>query len=473
LIDGSIVDRSVAGGDASRAEAAWLGTAPGDIRSLYQRLLPFDFLDQLRQNGSVRENNRIYTVLVVMWLMIAQRLQGNATLQWGVLELLCGLPASFWPSPCKRLQVGAQGERPRLSSNTGSYNNARQQLPVSIVEQAFDRVFQQLIAETDSPGAPPGPVFFLDGTSLRMPNTPELRKLYQPGSNQNGASHWPLLRMIVAHDLYTGLAMRPEWGAMNGDEAVSEQGLLERAVERLPAGAALLGDANFGVFSVAYAADRRSHRVILRLTTARAQHLLGGPLQDGIDRRIQWKPTRDDRRNHSELPENACVCGRVIVLSVQPSNGSAPFLLALFTTLETPAEQIVPLYGKRWDIETDLRSLKSTLQLEQLSCTSPEMVAKEIDLAMLAYNLVRAVTYLAARKTGGLPRSFSFTRVRQVINAFAPRIAAAQDEQEARKLWDDMMYYVGQAKLPQRKRPRPCYPRAVWPQPYKYPKRKE
>jgi hypothetical protein len=36
--------------------------------------------------------------------------------------------------------------------------------------------------------------------------------------------------------------------------------------------------------------------------------------------------------------------------------------------------------------------LKGTLELEQLTCTSPEMVAKEIDVAMLAYNLVRAVT---------------------------------------------------------------------------------
>jgi hypothetical protein len=35
------------------------------------------------------------------------------------------------------------------------------------------------------------------------------------------------------------------------------------------------------------------------------------------------------------------------------------------------------------------------------------------------------------------------------------------------------MYYVGQAKLPRRKRQRRCYPREVWPQPYKYPKRKE
>jgi hypothetical protein len=68
----------------------------------------------------------------------------------------------------------------------------------------------------------------------------------------------------------------------------------------------------------------------------------------------------------------------------------------------------------------DLRSLKSTLRLEQLSCTSPEMVAKEIDVAMLAYNLVRAVIYLTAQKAGMEPRMLSFTKVRNVLQVFVP-----------------------------------------------------
>ena len=67
---------------------------------------------------------------------------------------------------------------------------------------------------------------------------------------------------------------------------------------------------------------------------------------------------------------------------VQPSNGAEPFLLALFTTLQDPAEQVVEycdtaeLYGKRWSIELDLRQLKGTLRLDELTCTSTEMVAE-------------------------------------------------------------------------------------------------
>ena len=178
-----------------------------------------------------------------------------------------------------------------------------------MVEQCCDHAFQQLIEQAGSwrrTGVPSSGIF-LDGTTVRMPHSEELVEAYPPTSNQHGVSHWPLLRLLVAHDLYTGLALRPEWGAVNGSQAVSEQGLLEKAIERLPSRAAVVGDANFGVFSVAYAAEQRGHPVVLRLTTARAQHLAGGPLQDGTDRRIQWKPTREDRRSSPQTPRR-CLC---------------------------------------------------------------------------------------------------------------------------------------------------------------------
>lgn len=440
--------------------------------SLYQRLLPVEFFEQQQQEEKYRQNNRIYNHAVVMWLMIGQRLQGHGTLETAVLEVVRGLPSSFWPKPCKRLQVDVNGQKPRLSGNTASYNDARQALPGSIVEQSFDRTFVQLTEEMSGMVPALGQsVFFYDGTTVRTARTDPLCAAYPPGSNQHGEGHWPLIRMVVAHDLHTGLAMRPEWGPMHGPEAVSEQALIERSMGRLPEGSVVVYDAN-SCFSVAYAADQRGHSVVLRLTEARAQRLLGGSLQDEIDRRVVWKPSRDDRKSHPQLPADAVVAGRLIVRRVQPSDGSEAFLLPLFTTLEAEVDQVIPIYGGRWNIETDLRSLKGTLELEQLTCTTSEMVAKELNLAMLAYNLVRAVTYLAAQKSGLPSRAFSFTRVRNVIRAFGPLIADAQNEQEAQELCEKMMYYVGQAKLPKRRERRTSYPRAVWGRPQTFPKRK-
>lgn len=453
------------------AMMARLGGAPADVLSLYLRLLPPAFFAQLRQQERLRrQNNRVYTNAVVIWLMILQRLAGGS-METAVLELLRTLPPEFWPQPCKRLKAGSGDSKAKLSSNTGSYNQARQQLPLKIVEQSGDRTFQQLIEQFGIRSKTGRDAFFVDGSTMRMPDTPDLMAQYPPTGNQNGQSHWPLLRIIVAHDLYTGLAMRPQWGPMNGANAVSEQSLLEQAIDRLPAGCLVLGDANFGVFSVAYATTRRRHPIALRLTAERARALANGDLRDGMDRRICWKPSQRDRQKHTELPADAGVEGRLIVSQVQPGNGETPFLLALFATLEDDADSVLDLYGHRWNIETDLRSLKTMLGLQQLRSTTPDMIAKEIDVAMISYNLVRAVTCVAAEKAGLQPRQFSFTRVCNVINAFAPKIAAAHDQREAQQWADTMMYYVNQARLPRRRKKRPSYPRAVWHKPEKYPRR--
>jgi len=436
-----------------------------DLLQLFQRLLPAEFISEALRQAEIRENNRVYTSAVVMWLMVLQRLQSQGTLETAVLELLRNLPSRFWSRPCKRLMEATGEGVANLSSHTGAYNQARRGLSVPVVEKCCDRVFEQLLATEEARK----PAFFLDGTTLRTRHTKALAKAFPPTTNQHGVSHWPILRMLVAHDLYTGLAMRPAWGPVNGKQAVSEQALLEQVIGRLPEGSIVSGDANFGVFSVAYAATQQRHGVVLRLTAVRARHLAGRELRDGMEQRVVWKPSRDDRRAHPELPAQAAVEGRLIVRQVQPNNGGAAFLLALFTTIPGTAEEIVQLYGYRWNIEVDLRTLKGQLRLEELTCATPLMVAKEIDLAMMSYNLVRAVMYLSAREAGIQPRAFSFTKVRNVLNAFLPLIDATSDASRARKLTRDMLHYLEQAKLSRRQRR--SSPRAVWPKPKSYPAR--
>jgi hypothetical protein len=174
-------------------------------------------------------------------------------------------------------------------------------------------------------------------------------------------------------------------------------------------------------------------------------------------------------QSHPDLPPEACVNGRLLVRRVQPDRGE-PFLLALFITLADPIEEVLKLYGQRWLIETDLRTLKSQLRMEQLSCATPEMAAKEIVMGLTAYNLVRAVIVLAAQQSGLPPRHYSFTSAARIVQSFAPKIANATSSAESKRHYDRMMYYLQQTILPRRKRK--AYPREQWSKQAKYPKRK-
>ena len=118
---------------------------------MYLQLLTAEFLDQLQKREGIHENNCVYNMNVVMWLVIGQRLQNNGSMETAVLELLRGLPTSFWPKPCKRLQQRQEDQGSRLSSNTGAYNNARQRLPVSVVEQSCDRRYELIIHHAEGP----------------------------------------------------------------------------------------------------------------------------------------------------------------------------------------------------------------------------------------------------------------------------------------------------------------------------------
>jgi hypothetical protein len=401
---------------------------------------------------------------LVSWLMIFQRLDGRGTLAVAVRELLCG--------PTRRWVRWRSGERQQLSASTSAYSQARCRLPLEVAEKVTDMIFEsQLTKPTILPGLQQ-PLFLLDGSTLLLAHSEDLVRAYPPARNQHGASHWPVVRVLVAHEVVSGLAVRPCWGPLDGPQAVSEQGLAKEMIRRLPAGSVGMGDRNFGVFSVAYNFHQGQHPCLLRLTEARARKVNGGVLPNaGTDRKIRWECSREDRRSNPEIPPQATVEGRLVVVRVFGADGK-PQKLYFFTTLDLPAQQLAELYGYRWNIETDLRSLKREVRLHTLTAQSKDMVDKELVLAVAAYNLTREAITEAATALGLSPRQFSFSLARATINAFLPRFAEARNETERRQLSKEMLRIMSYSLLPRRRKRRPSPPREIWPRPCSFPKRK-
>ena len=129
-------------------------------------------------------------------------------------------------------------------------------------------------------------------------------------------------------------------------------------------------------------------------------------------------------------------------------------------------------YGKRWRIETDLRSLKQTVRLQQLSVQSADMMEKELLVAVLAYNLVRTIMYLAAQRSGGDPRQLSFTYACNIVLDGYPTILAARGAKQQEQELNSIIDLVARCKLPKRKKRR-SYPRGIWGRGFRFPIRKE
>lgn len=430
---------------------------------LYKKILSGPRAEAMARRQGWHVKARIYSLGLLFWMMIYQRLQAPGTL----LQTVQSLRQERWeplrPRPSKRRR------RRAVSARTGGYCRARQRIPTGVLRQLTGyliRGLQKYLAE-QSPQPQPRPVYVLDGSSLQMQPKAELLESYPPARNQHGRAHWPVMRIVVLHDARTGLALPPAWAPMFGPQAISEQALAAPLMDQTPCEAVLLGDRNFGIFFIAFEAWKRQRAVILRLTKIRAECLGGRGLRPGTEQKVVWRPSRWDRRQHPELPEDAQVSGRLLVL---PARGWREPIY-LFTTLEDPAEQVLELYGLRWNIETDLRSLKRTVRLQRLASKSQQMMEKELWAALAAYNLVRAVIVLAARQANLDPRQLSFSAVLYLVNSFLPDLLTCSPH-KARRETQRLIDLATSCTLPKRRHQR-SYPRAVWRPGYRYPARRE
>ena len=425
---------------------------------LFGKVVPPQFFEELRERLGLHAQG-IYTLSVVVWLMMWKPLDGRGTLAVAAQQVAQGVLGAMLP-PDKRVREG------RVSSNPGALCRAQKRMPLEAAEAVCDEVFTKL-NEADPAEGLLSRLFLLDGSSMRTAHTPSLVEAYPPGSK----GHWGLIRVLMVYRASSGLAGRPCWGPMHGKNAVSEQALTKLILEQVPKGSAVMGDINFGVFSVAWNVQQSGCDMLFRLQYGRARKIAGGTLPAAnSERRVEWRPSRDDRRAHPELPADAVIRGRLIVAQVKGKNGKVVDLY-LFTTLEEPWEELVELYRRRWDVELDIRSLKQTLHLHSLKSKSPEGVEKELLLAIAGYNLVRSVQVAAARQANLKPRQLSFSRVQAVVMTALPRLATTTDAAQWEKQYQQVLRWAAQGKLPNRGGPR-SYERAVWGKGARFPSHK-
>jgi hypothetical protein len=437
---------AVAGLAAPQAPTAW---------DLFRKLLPAQLLNDLDPKAP----QAAYTPWVVTWLMIFQRLNDAATLNDAVSEFISRFEPQMLPD-CQRAQ------QHRLSANSGAYSLARTKLDSRVLYWAAQNTYDSLSAAYP-PSWGDRRVFTIDGSTIQLQPTQALRVAFPPASNQYGPSPWPVLHLAVAHELASGLAVLPEYGPMYGPQAKSELTLARGLLPRLPKRSILLADRNFGVFAFAWAAVDARHDALLRLTQQRFEALRKKAQQVGPNRwQLTWRPSARDRQSHPELPQDAEVSGWLHTVAV-----SEQLTLYLFTTLEAEGEALAGLYHKRQDVETDIRDLKETLLLGELSGKSVAMVEKELLAALLAYNLANQVRRLAAERLKLEPRRLSFAGTWSLLKAFVAGLQTQRPVAEVEAEFERLLRGVGQRKLPRRAKGR-SYPREALPRGRKFPTRK-
>ncbi len=103
---------------------------------------------------------------------------------------------------------------------------------------------------------------------------------------------------------------------------------------------------------------------------------------------------------------------------------------SLWDDIDYAKEDIAALFRRRWQAELNLRSLKTIMQMEHLSCHKPHRVRNEIRAHMLAYNLIRGVMSEAATEGNVQPWQISFKSTLTTVSDMLPVLGVISNVDE-------------------------------------------
>lgn len=235
---------------------------------------------------------RNFTLRITLWYLTFQRLSFDTTLAGVVSDVREGGADGL----CKRGPKLSQRIR---SAQTSSYNEARQRLPLALLQAALAYLgekIQVMVGWNPVGRTKPAPLQqprqLLDGSTVAMLTTPAMATDYPPARVRTRASDWCLMRIVVGFCARSGAVL----SAMAGPTKESEQRLAWKVMAQAARWVIWIGDRNFGVWSVVAQAVHHEQDVLVRLTGSRAKKLLGPThLRSGQERLIEWRRSAHDQ----------------------------------------------------------------------------------------------------------------------------------------------------------------------------------
>ena len=297
------------------------------------------------------------------------------------------------------------------SVNTGAYCKARQRLPLELI-RSLARHTGVLLSER----APVGwrwrgrCVKLVDGTGILMPDTAANQACYPQPSSQAPGVGSPLARLVGVICLSTGALLDAAMGPHAG-KGTSELGLWRRLTSAFSAGDVMLADAFYCNYFLIAALQTMGVDVLFPQNGARHTDFRRGEKLGTRDHRVSW-PKPKARPEWMSCEDYAALPDELILREVKV--GKKVLVTRFLCPRKVCKRALGQLFRLRWHVELDLRAIKTTLQMAELSCNTPQMNEKEVWVHFLAYNLIRLLMAQAAHKAATHPRTLSFKHTVQL-----------------------------------------------------------
>lgn len=359
--------------------------------------------------GELFGTGYIYSTAVVVWGFLGQVLRDGkeASCQAAVA---CIVAYRTWRNEATP------------TANTGDYCRARAKLPVAALRDLTVLVAEDLEDQAERKWLWKNRhAKLIDGFTFTMPDTPENQDEFPSPKSQKAGVGLPIARTVAIVSLATGCVMGLALGPYAGKET-GESALLRQLLDSLKPGDIAVMDRYYCSFMMIALLQSKQVQVCARIHHKRHVDFRRGRRLGKCDHVLTWTkpscPKWMDQATYESIPETLKL--RELRYQVVEPGRRTKQLTIVTTFLDEEAhtkEDIADLYGFRWNIELDIRSIKQSLHLCHVRCKSPEMVRKEIWMTLLGYNLIRTTAAAAALLHDKLPRQISFTATCQYVLA--------------------------------------------------------
>jgi hypothetical protein len=372
---------------------------------------------------------------------LLQVLSAEKTLRAAVADLLA--------------QLAALGRQDLPSGDPTAYCQARQRLPIEVPIAMLDHVVEQI---KPLPGAARAwlgrRVWIVDGTTVSMPDEPELQAAFPQHSEQKPGCGFPIARLVVLFCWATGAIVDVVVGSLH----TAELPLFRKLWQHFEPGDVVLNDRAFCSYVDLVRLQERGVFCVSRLHHRRKADFRAGQRLGQDDQLITWaRPLRwlpsfgISREDFEQLPESMTV--RMVRIAATPKGFRSRTVVVVTTLLdpiETPADEIRALYSDRWLAELNLRSIKTQLGMEILRGKSVDVVTKEIVMHLVVYNLIRLLMWHAAREHGRDLHRLSFTGTLHRLRDLLPLMLRAASRAEAQRLTAELLRRIADDHVPDR-----------------------
>jgi len=311
------------------------------------------------------------------------------------------------------------------SVRTGGYCRARQRLPLNMVS-ALTRETGRLLSEKALEqwlwrGRT---VKLVDGTGISMPDTPENQAVYPQPSTQARGVGFPQARLVMVICLATGAALDMAVGPHSG-KGTGELGLVRSLLKGFRPGDVMLADALYCNYFLIATVMAAGVDVLFEQNGARITDFRRGQSLGARDHIVRWR--KPAARPEWMTPEQ--YAGFPDELTVREARVNHQVLVTTMLNHRTVSKNdLGELYAQRWNVELDLRNLKTTTGMDVLDCQTPQMNEKQLWVHLLAYNVIRLLMAQAASNAGVDPRGLSFKHTVQLWTEWTARgLSATKD----------------------------------------------